>query len=112
MFVEVTRLLIVLLSTGVGYTAGRAMGADDSAAAVLGATLGACAGYVLGGVAARLLRRAMGTVERQVERTPPAQLLGGGLGAAVLGALSLLFGIPAVVLMPNLSGWPILGLLV
>jgi uncharacterized protein YacL len=112
MFVEITRLLIVLLSTGVGYTAGRALGSDDSAAVVLGATLGACAGYVLGGVAARLLRRAMGTVERKVEHTPPAQLLGGGLGAAVLGGLSLLFGIPAVVLMPNLSGWPILGLLV
>ena len=112
MFIEITRLLILLLSTGVGYTAGRALGSDESAAVVLGATLGACAGYVLGGIAARLLRRAMGTVERRVDRTPPAQLLGGGLGAAVLGGVSLLIGIPAVVLMPNLSGWPILGLLV
>src|SRR5437762_477811 len=75
MFVEIARLLIVLLSTGVGYAAGRHFGADDSAAVVLGAALGACAGYVLGGILARLLRKAMGTVERKVDRTPPAQLL-------------------------------------
>jgi len=59
-----------------------------------------------------MLRTAMGRVELHVERTPPAQLLGGGVGAALLGGLSLLLGIPAVVLMPHLSGWPVLGLLV
>src|SRR5437870_1025531 len=112
MFVEIARLLIVLLSTGVGFGMARAVSPDGSGAVVLGATLGACAGYVLGGVLARLLRRAMGHVEHQVDRTPPAQLLGGGFGAVLLGGLSLLLGIPAVVLMPNVSGWPVLGLLV
>ena len=112
MFVEIARLLIVLLSTGVGYGAARAGASEHSSAVVIGAALGACAGYVLGGVLARFLRKAMGHVESRVERTPPAQLLGGGFGAVLLGALSLLLGIPAVVLMPGLSGWPILGLLV
>jgi uncharacterized protein YacL len=112
MFVEIARLLIVLLSTGAGFAAARTIAPEASGTVVLGATLGACFGYVAGGVLARLLGQAMGRVEKQVERTPPAQLLGGGFGAALLGGLSLLLGIPAVVLMPNLSGWPVLGLLV
>src|SRR6266566_4426223 len=112
MFVEIARLLIVLLSTGAGYAVARSSASDGSPAIVLGAVLGALLGYVLGGTAARALRRGMGRVEASVERTPPAQLLGGGFGAALLGGLSLLLGIPAVVLMPGLSGWPVLGLLV
>jgi uncharacterized protein YacL len=112
MFVEIARLLIVLLSTGIGFAAGRAAGPDRGATVVVGVILGACAGYVLGGVLARLIRKAMGSVEQRMEPTPPAQLLGGGLGAVLLGGLSLLVGIPAVVLMPHLSGWPVLGLLV
>src|SRR4051794_11857267 len=112
MFVEITRLLIVVLSTGAGYAIARSSVGDGSPWVVVGAVLGALFGYVLGGVAARTLRRGMGRVEATVERTPPAQLLGGGFGAALLGGLSLLLGIPAVVLMPGLSGWPVLGLLV
>src|SRR5207253_11221746 len=111
MFVEITRLLIVLLATGGGFSIARASTNDAGGMAVLGAVLGALFGYVVGGVMARLLRRAMGRVEDQVDRTPPAQLLGGGLGAALLGGISLMVGIPAVVLMPGLSGWPVLGLL-
>jgi uncharacterized protein YacL len=112
MFVEIARLLIVLLSTGVGYGAARANAPEHSSTIVVGAALGAFVGYVAGGIVARLLRKAMGHVENRVERTSPAQLLGGGLGAILLGAPSLMLGIPAVVLMPGLSGWPVLGLLV
>jgi uncharacterized protein YacL len=112
MFVEITRLLIVLLATGGGFTVARGSSQQPGGSAVLGAVLGALFGYVLGGVFARLLRSAMGKFESQVERMPPAQLLGGGLCAGLLGGLSLLLGIPAVVLMPHLSGWPVLGLLV
>ncbi|MBV8980174.1 MAG: hypothetical protein JO086_04675 [Acidimicrobiia bacterium] len=112
MFVEIARLLIVLLATGTGYGVARSTAGDGSPRVVVGAVLGALFGYVIGGVVARLLRRGMGRVEATVERTPPAQLLGGGFGAALLGGLSLLLGIPAVVLMPGLSGWPVLGLLV
>src|SRR5438067_9115367 len=112
MFEEIARLVVVLLAAGAGFTIARGASNDASGTAVLGAILGALFGYVLGGVLARLLRKAMGTVEHHVDRTPPAQLLGGGVGAALLGGLSLLLGIPAVVLMPHLSGWPVLGLLV
>jgi len=112
MFVEIARLLIVVLSTGAGYGIARSSVGDGSPWVVVGAVLGALFGYVVGGIAARTLRRGMGRVEATVERTPPAQLLGGGFGAALLGGLSLLLGIPAVVLMPGLPGWPVLGLLV
>src|SRR5437763_14346070 len=112
MFVEIARLLIFLLSTGAGYAIASSSAPDGSPTAVLGAVLGALFGYVLGGAAARALRRGMGRVEATVERTPPAQLLGGGFGAVLLGGLSLLLGIPAVVLLPGMSGWPVLGLLV
>src|SRR5438477_8876354 len=112
MFVEIARLLIVLLATGVGYGVARSMAPDGSTTVVVGAALGALLGYVVGGIVARLLRRGMGRVEATVDHTPPAQLLGGGFGAVLLGGLSLLLGIPAVVLVPGLSGWPILGLLV
>jgi len=90
MFVEIARLLIVLLSTGAGYAVARSSASDGSAIVVVGAVLGALLGYVLGGVVARLIRRGMGRVEASVERTPPGQLLGGGFGAALLGGLSLL----------------------
>src|SRR5437763_16680229 len=112
MFVEIARLLIVVLSTGAGYGIARSTAGDGSPWVVVGAVLGALFGYVVGGIVARLLRRGMGRVEATVDHTPPAQLLGGGFGAALLGGLSLLVGIPAVVLMPGMSGWPVLGLLV
>src|SRR5204863_1726786 len=78
MFVEIARLLIVLLATGAGYGIARSNVQDGSVWVVVGAVLGALFGYVLGGVAARTLRRGMGRVEATVDRTPPAQLLGGG----------------------------------
>jgi len=112
MFVEIARLLIVLLCTAAGFAIGRGSSSGAGTAAVMGATLGACAGYVIGGVFARMLRTAMGHVERQVSRTPAAKLLGGALGAGFLGLFSGLLGVPAVVLLPGLWGWPVLGMLV
>src|SRR5207244_5009185 len=95
-FVEIARLIIVLVCTAAGLVIARGSGSAAGGMAVLGATLGACAGYVIGGVFARLLRRAMGHVERQVSRAPAAHLLGGALGAGILGLFSALLGVPAV----------------
>ena len=41
MFVEIARLLIVLLATGVGYGVARSMAPDGSTTVVVGAALGA-----------------------------------------------------------------------
>jgi uncharacterized protein YacL len=113
MFVEIVRLLIVFLFTTAGFELAKGgASAPAEGSAVLGATLGACVGYVAGGIVGRLLNRTMGAVERRVDRAPAAQLLAGALGAGVLSVPSALIGVPAVVLLPGVLGWPLLGLLV
>jgi len=112
MFVEITRLLIVLLSTAAGFALGRGDLNEPGNGAVIGATLGACLGYVLGGAVGRLLRRAMHSVEQEVERAPAAQLLVGTLGGAATGVIAALIGAPAVALIPQPWGWPVAGLFV
>ena len=112
MFVEIARLIIVVLCTAAGFVIARGSESQAGGLAVLGATLGACAGYVIGGVFARLLRRALGHVEREVSRAPAGQLLGGAVGAGFLGLFSAFLGVPAVVLLPGLWGWPVIALLV
>src|SRR5262249_30895383 len=72
----------------------------------------ALAGYVVGGIIGRQLRRSMGHLEDRVERVPAGQLLMGTLGGAALAALAALVGLPAIVLIPGHWGWPIFGLLV
>ncbi|MGI8793075.1 MAG: PIN/TRAM domain-containing protein [Acidimicrobiales bacterium] len=112
MFVEIVRLFIVFFATIAGYSLGRGDGVAAGNGAVIGSTLGASVGYVVGGMIGRLLRRAMGTVERQFERAPAGRVLAGAVGAAFLGGLAALIGVPLVVLLPGLWGWPALGLLV
>lgn len=113
MFVEIVRLFIVFLATAAGYTLGRGAGTDLSGnGTIIGSTLGACIGYVAGGILGRLLRQVMGVVEERVDEVHPGRLLAGLFGAAVLGGLAALVGVPFVVLVPGLWGWPVFGLLV
>lgn len=114
MFVEITRLFIVFLATAAGYKLGRgdavATAADNGP--IIGATLGACVGYVLGGVLGRLLRSAMGVVEERVDELHAGRMLAGAFGSAFVGGLAALLGVPFVLLLPGLWGWPLLALLV
>lgn len=112
MFVEVTRLLIVFLSTAAGFAIGREGPGEAGNGAVIGATLGAGIGYVIGGAVGRLLRRAMRQVEQEMERTPAAQLFVGVLGGAATGVLAALIAAPAIVLLPEPWGWSALGLFI
>ena len=112
MFVEIVRLFIVFLATAAGFTLGRGDGVEAGNGAILGATLGACVGYVAGGVLGRLIHHTTRQFERGLEKTSAAQLLAGAVGAAALGFLSALVGIPAVVLLPGKWGWPVFGLVV
>lgn len=98
-FVEVVRVLIVALGTGVG----------QSAASGIGAALGACSGYVAGGVLGRTLRRAAGRFEANVQRTPAITLVAGAVGALMMAVVGLVVGISAVVLLPGRAGYPVLG---
>jgi uncharacterized protein YacL len=109
MFVEIVRLFIVFLATAGGYALGRGTGAEGNGP-VIGATLGACVGYVAGGAFGRLLRQAMGQVERRIDDTPAHRLLAGSLGGIAIGGFAGIVGLPAVLLLPGRIGGPIVGL--
>jgi uncharacterized protein YacL len=109
MFVEITRLLIVLLFTATGFTLARGSGTDPSNAAIVGATLGALVGYVVGGVLGRLLNKAMGALEDRVERTPAAGLLAGTVGATALGVPAGFITLPLFFLVTARLALPVTG---
>ncbi|HSH59395.1 MAG TPA: PIN domain-containing protein [Acidimicrobiales bacterium] len=111
MFVEIVRLFVVFLATAGGFAMGAGGGGPEAGnGAILGATLGASLGYVLGGVVGRLLRRAMGVVDRRIEQAPAHRVFSGAVGGIALGGLTGVIGIPAVLLLPGRAGWPLLGL--
>ncbi|HMC52440.1 MAG TPA: PIN domain-containing protein [Acidimicrobiales bacterium] len=109
MFVEITRLIIVFLTTAGGFTLAKQARGDH---AILGATLGAALGYVAGGILGRLLRQAMGVAERRLDQSSPARLLAGTFGAVGAGGIALLLGFPLIALVPRVIGWPALMLVV
>lgn len=109
MFVEVVRLFMVVLGTAGGFLVARDLGVTVEG---LGGMLGCLLGYVGGGVVGRMLVRAVGVVERKVDRLPPAQFVAGTLGAMGGGLSALTFAIPAGILLPLRVGIPIGGLIV
>ena len=111
MFVEIVRLFVVFLGTAGGFALGSG-GGRGSHAEIIGATLGACVGYVAGGVLGRLLRQATGVAERRLEQAPAHQLFAGALGGIAIGGLAAVVGIPALLLIPGRAGWPVVGLVI
>ena len=112
MFVEITRLFIVLAAVAAGFAIGKGMTPDPNTGAIQGAVLGALVAYVIGGAVGRLFGRAVKSAEEQVRKAPPAQVLVGTLGAAIAGFVVALLCVPVVVLLPGNWGWPVLGTLV
>ena len=113
MFVEIVRLFIVLLATAAGFALGRGPeGAEAGNAAVVGATLGALTGYVVGGFFGRLLSQARDVAERRIDEVPAHRVLAGSVGAIVLGLLSGVVCLPAGVILPSGFGWPAVALAV
>ncbi|MDQ1465987.1 MAG: hypothetical protein QOH10_402 [Actinomycetota bacterium] len=112
MFVEGVRLFMVVLGTAAGFWLARSLGSAGSGIEGLGGMLGCLVGYVGGGVLGRLLERALGAVERRVERIPAAQVVAGALGAVGGGVAALVISVPIVVLVPDGLGIPLAGLLV
>ena len=109
-FVEIFRLLVVLIGTAAGYEI--AGGDAEGAHPMTGVTVGAAVGYVLGGLAGRRLLKAMGSMEERIAGTPGALLLAGSFGALLVGMLAGLVSVSAVGLFPGRWGWPVFGLLV
>jgi len=110
MFVEVVRLFMVLLGTAAGFYAAGDLGMPNGEG--IAGILGCLLGYVGGGVVGRTLERAVGAVERRVERRHPIEVVAGtigGVGGAVAGA-SLSF--PLVLVVPPEVALPLGGMLV
>lgn len=101
MFVEISRLLIVLALTLTGLAAGRELGGAASMGDTIGGVLGTLAGYVGGGVVGRSIERAFGSVEERVETVPSGRLFAGGLGAVVGGLGGAFFALPLAFVFPS-----------
>jgi uncharacterized protein YacL len=106
-YVEIVRLLIVLLFTAGGYAIG-----SRYQAALPGIIFGSAIGYVCGGVSGRFLRRLLGIVEAQTTHYSAGGILVGAIGALVVGLLGALVGVSAIGLLPQPWGWPVFGLVV
>ncbi|MGQ0521674.1 MAG: PIN/TRAM domain-containing protein [Actinomycetota bacterium] len=113
MFVEIVRLFIVILATAAGYAVGTGRnGAGAGNGPIIGAVLGACIGYVGGGVLGRLMDSAIGVAERRLDHSPAHRMLAGGVGSIVLGGLAGLMVLPAAFVFPPQVGWSSVGLVV
>ena len=95
-FVEIVRLLIVLVFTAGGYGIAARAGAP-----MLGATFGAALGYVCGGILGRFLRSMLGVVEAKSTQLSAGEILAGSAGALVMGQLAALVGVSAIGLLPG-----------
>ena len=107
LFVEIVRLLLVLVFTAIGLAASLRFNAP-----LAGTVLGAGVGYVLGGIFGRFLLTAMGEVEVHTDRFTAGQFVAGAIGALLVGLLGALVGAPAVGLLPSPWGWPVFCLMV
>jgi uncharacterized protein YacL len=96
MFVEGVRLMVAVLGTAAGFWVARELGTEAQG---LGGMLGCLFGYVAGGVLGRLLDRALGGLERRVDRSSPARMVAGTLGAIAGSALALVLVVPFALLL-------------
>ena len=87
-FVEIVRLLILLLCSAYGYELATGRGVLFT-----GVTLAVCIGYVGGGLVGRSLLNAMGALEAKAVRSSVGEVITGSVGALLLSALSALLGI-------------------
>jgi uncharacterized protein YacL len=91
-FVEVLRLIIVLVGALVGLSVASSPHASPGSR-VLGATIGVLVGYVVGGGAGRLVDRVTQRASRRWRDRPASEILAG----ALLGGLGFLVGAVACV---------------
>jgi uncharacterized protein YacL len=111
-FVEIVRLVVVLLATAGGFGVGRHGDAAAGNTAILGAVLGALVGYVAGGLLGRMLSSTRVRVEERVGSVPAAQLLAGAAGGGALGLIALLASLPLAFVVPGRWPWLAVALVV
>jgi len=107
LFVEIFRLILVLIGALSGYEIGHSSHSSHSSTGqVVGLVIGALAAYVIGGILGRLLRSSGDRAADRFDRIPPGELFAGtltGMAGFLLGAA---LSVPLLVLVHSPVVWP------
>jgi uncharacterized protein YacL len=104
LFVEIFRLILVLVGALAGYEVGHS--SHSSTGQVIGLVLGSLVGYVIGGILGRLLQNQGDRATTRFEHIPPGELFAGtltGIAGFLLGAA---MSVPLLVLVHSPVVWP------
>ncbi len=119
MIVELSRLLVTLTTTAIGFQLGRsavdwfpAITTDGDLTTITGALLGAGLGYVAGGALGRWVRHGLDRAPQLFGGASGPELFAGAFGLMAGLAVGVVAAIPVVVLLPAVAGWPLGALLV
>lgn len=104
-FVEVFRLIVVLVGALVGLAAGTGM--HSAGARILGAAIGVLVGYVAGGIAGRLLDKGVLSADRALVDVPAIEVLAGSFLAALGFLVGAALSVPLFVFVRHDWDYPI-----
>jgi len=117
--VELSRLLVTLTITGLGFQIGRSvvdwapsLTSDRELATIIGAILGAGLGYLLGGALGRTIRSGLDRAPMMFSKTTGPELFAGAFGVVTGIMVGVVVAVPIVVLLPPLAGWALGALIV
>ncbi|MGP8060325.1 MAG: hypothetical protein ACLP9C_11905 [Acidimicrobiales bacterium] len=105
LFIEVFRLLLVLVGAMTGFEAGRHL--DSSPAPLIGTILGALVGYVLGGVLGRFLERRQIRAVDRFTRVSPGEFFAGTLTGIAGLLLAVALCLPLLAFVHSAFVYPI-----
>jgi uncharacterized protein YacL len=104
LFVEIFRLILVLIGALSGYEIGHSP--HSSTGQVVGLVIGALTAYVIGGILGRVLRSGGDRAADRFDRIPPGEMFAGtliGMAGFLLGAA---LSVPLLVLVHSPVVWP------
>ena|GEM_PF-377854 len=105
LFVEVLRLIFVIVGAVTGFEAGRQF--DSNPGPLIGTLLGALVGYVLGGLLGRLLERNQVRAVDHFSRVPPGEFFAGTLTGIAGLLLAIALCLPLLTFMHSAVVYPI-----
>jgi uncharacterized protein YacL len=104
LFVEIFRLILVLIGALSGYEIGHS--AHSSAGQIVGLIIGALIAYVVGGIVGRVLRHTGDHAADRFDRIPPGELFAGTLTGIAGFLLGTALSVPLLVLVHSPVVWP------
>lgn len=105
--VEGVRLIFIALLGTAGYQVGREVAEAQTSRVLLFVFLGSAIGYVSGGVLGRFTFRTVTGMERELHRTPAADIVAGTVGLVVGLIIAALITLPLLLLgLPLAAVWP------